>query len=334
MKKIIAITISLVFVLSAFLPFANVSAADDLMAWYDLQPEGSIVYTPNFNGDAGIYEPGYLSGDPVVTVDAADSNKMTMTTGTDKSKSYWGGFIENLPLNEYTCYTIYFSVTRSAKAAIGIYCDSIYGMYGYQTHTKLMKQGSSLTGHDYLYYETLGVDVNTSQEMETTHDFAIEVNGVDTTLAYYIKNNSGEYVLMDQSQDGEIEFFNADVLGLFFYVYYAGQYSTISNCYITKGLTWGNVVYPERTEAPETTPAPETTQAPETTPAPETTQAPETEAPATEAPATEAPATEAPATQAPVTEAPKAESGCGGFVALGVIAALIPAAVVVLKKRD
>ena len=156
MKKIIAITISLVFVLSAFLPFANVSAADSLMDWYDLQPEGSIVYRPNFNGEAGVYEPGYLSGDPVVTVDATDSNKMTMTTGTDKSKSYWGGFIETLPLNEYTCYTIYFSVTRSAKAAIGIYCDSIYGIYGYQTHTKLMKQGSSLTGHDYLYYETLG----------------------------------------------------------------------------------------------------------------------------------------------------------------------------------
>ena len=64
------------------------------------------------------------------------------------------------------------------------------------------------------------------------------------------------------------------------------------------------------------------------------TEAPATEAPATEAPVTEAPATEAPTTQAPTTEAPKAEGGCGGFVALGVVAALIPAAVVIRKKRD
>ena len=332
MKKIIAITISLVFVLSAFLPFANVSAADDLMAWYDLQAEGAVVYTPNFNGDPGVYEPGYLNGNPEVIVDPNDSNKMTMTTLTDKSKSYWGGFIETLPLNEYTCYTIFFSVTRNAKAAIGAYVDSVYGIYGYPTHTKLMNQGSSLSGHEYLYYETLGVDVNTSVEMETTHDFAIEVNGVDTTLAYYIKNNSGEYVLMDQSQGGEIEFFNADVLGLFFYVYYAGQYSTVSNCYITKGLTWGNVVYPERTQAPETTPAPETTKAPET----EAPKVDETEAPAaeeTEAPAAEGDATQAPAaTQAPTSTA--AKKGCGGFVAGGIAIVALLGTAVVLKKRD
>ena len=91
------------------------------------------------------------------------------------------------------------------------------------------------------------------------------------------------------------------------------------------------------TTAPDTTAAPETTEAPVTeAPATEApvTEAPVTEAPATEAPATEAPTTEAPTTNAPVTEAPKAEGGCGGFAALGVMAALIPAAIVVLKKRD
>ena len=44
--------------------------------------------------------------------------------------------------------------------------------------------------------------------------------------------------------------------------------------------------------------------------------------------------TTAPVTEAPVTEAPKTSGGCGGFVALGVVAALIPAAVVIRKKRD
>ena len=65
------------------------------------------------------------------------------------------------------------------------------------------------------------------------------------------------------------------------------------------------------------------------------TEAPATEAPATEAPVTEAPATEAPVTEAPATEAPKSdEGGCGGFVALGIMACIIPAAVVVCKKKD
>ena len=83
--------------------------------------------------------------------------------------------------------------------------------------------------------------------------------------------------------------------------------------------------------APDTTAAPET-EAPATEPV---TEAPTTDAPATEAPVTEAPATEAPVTEAPATEAPKSdEGGCGGFVALGIMACIIPAAVVVCKKKD
>ena len=81
------------------------------------------------------------------------------------------------------------------------------------------------------------------------------------------------------------------------------------------------------TAAPETTTAaPDTTTAaPETT-----TAAPETTTAAPEAETT----TAAPTTNAPTTEAPKSEGGCGGFVALGIIACVIPAAVVILKKKD
>ena len=39
-------------------------------------------------------------------------------------------------------------------------------------------------------------------------------------------------------------------------------------------------------------------------------------------------------TPAPDTDAPKTDDGCGGFVALGMIACIIPAAIVVLKKRE
>ena len=96
--------------------------------------------------------------------------------------------------------------------------------------------------------------------------------------------------------------------------------------YLT-GVAWENYVYPETTAAPETTEEPK----------PETTKAPETEPEQTTAEATAAP--EAPEqTKAPETpnqtEAPKAdEKGCGGMVGFAAIFALIPAAIVIKKKR-
>ena len=48
----------------------------------------------------------------------------------------------------------------------------------------------------------------------------------------------------------------------------------------------------------------------------------------------EKPTTEGTTAGTPTTEAPKSEGGCGGFVALGIVACLIPAAIVVCKKRD
>ncbi len=49
---------------------------------------------------------------------------------------------------------------------------------------------------------------------------------------------------------------------------------------------------------------------------------------------TASPVTEASTTDTPTTTVPDTESGCGGFTALGIVAALIPAAIVVCKKRD
>ena len=329
MKKVISIIISLLFVISAILPMTAVSAADG--SALDLQPDGAVVFVPDFNGTAGVYEPGLLSGAPVVTVDPANSNSITIDVSKDKTGSYWGGFVETLPLNETTCYTIYFAATRSGKHSVGLHVDSVYGVYGYPERMKLMNKGSSLSGHDYVYYDKMGMDVPTYDTVTgmVTHEYALEVNGVNTTLALYIKDNSGKYVLIDQSVEGTIEFFMADVLGLFFYSYYAGHTVTISDCYVVKGLSWGEVVYPETTAAPETTKAPETTAAPETTEAPETTAEPVTEAPAAD---TDAPTTNAPETQK--TEEPK-KSGCGSFIsgsALIFIAALA-APVVIRRKR-
>ncbi len=66
------------------------------------------------------------------------------------------------------------------------------------------------------------------------------------------------------------------------------------------------------------------TKSAETTPAETTTVAPDTTVPTTTAPTVE---------DTPVTTAPETSGGCGGSVVLGVMACIIPAAVVICKKK-
>lgn len=328
MKKIISIAISLLFIIAAILPLTSVSAADNSVL--DLQPDGTVVFVPNFNGEVGVYEPGLLSGTPQVDVDPTNPNTITVQTTTNKSASYWGGFIETLPLNEKTCYTIYYTITRTGNHSVGVYADSVYGAYGYPNKIKLMNKGKSLTGHDYVQYSAVSDTIYSTTDAPSVQEYALEVNGVNSTTAIYIKDNTGKYLLVDQGLEGQIDYFMADVLGLFFYSYYSGHVVTISDCYVVKGLSFGEVVYPEPTTAPETTEAPATTAAPET-------KAPETEAPATEAPATEAPATEAPETKAPAVdtkpEEPAKKSGCGAVISGSAIIATALLAVPVFVRR-
>ena len=124
----------------------------------------------------------------------------------------------------------------------------------------------------------------------------------------------------------------------YYHLFYSGETNfesgngprlNFAGAYVQKYLTgveWENYKYPETTAAPETTEEPK----------PETTKAPETEAPTvdeTEAPTVDA--TEAPvATEAPAATEPAAKSGCGAMVGFGTILALIPAAVMLKKKRD
>ena len=154
-----------------------------------------------------------------------------------------------------------------------------------------------------------------SQYYQMTYFYGIpvELTAGTHTFEYYHLFSSGEFVF--QSGNGPR-------------LNYAGAY-------VQKFLTdveLENYQYPV-IETQEVT----TTEAPETTPAvPEDTT---TEAPAadttTAAPEVADTTTAAPTTNAPTTEAPKDnEGGCGGFVALGIVAALIPAAVVIRKKRD
>ncbi|MBQ4141059.1 MAG: hypothetical protein IJD70_06950 [Clostridia bacterium] len=124
----------------------------------------------------------------------------------------------------------------------------------------------------------------------------------------------------------------------YYHLFYSGEHVFESGngprlnymgAYVQKFLTDAerdNYVYPETTAAPETTEEPK----PETTKAEETTAAPEKTDDATQAPTPEQ-------TKAPTagTEAPKEEKpGCGGMIGFATILALIPAAIVIKKKRD
>ena len=142
MKKALSLIISLVLVFTALLPLSGVNAAEHPnKAWLDSQPDGTIVFTPDFNGEVGVYEPGVFNGTPKVDVDPTNPNSFVIQTVENKKTSYWGGFIETLPLDETTCYTIYYTVTRNGNHAIGVYCDSVYGAYGYPDKIRLMNQG-------------------------------------------------------------------------------------------------------------------------------------------------------------------------------------------------
>ena len=269
-----------------------------------------------------------------ITIDLPELPKdITDTFISDVASNAEGTDLKDSDLANF--FTVTYGASEPHKVEGGAYnyggINEMYadvnGKYAYSVN--MLSAGASAMMFVRGTHVVHSVDVPTAADGETfSQDFALEINGTNYAVALYIKNNAGEYIVVDDSGFDAIPFFNSDYMGLYFYIYYAAHTATISNCYIVKGLSFGEY------EVPETTPAPETTAAPETE-AP-VTEAPETEAPETEAPATEAPVetTVAPTTTAPTTEAPKAEGGCGGFVALGVIAALIPAAVVVLKKRD
>lgn len=148
-------------------------------------------------------------------------------------------------------------------------------------------------------------------QMTYFYGIPVELTAGTHTFEYYHLFYSGEFVF--QSGNGPR-------------LNYAGAY-------VQKFLTDAeleNYQYPViETQEVTTTEAPVTTEAPKETEAPKDT---EPEAPADTT--TAAPTTDAPATDAPTTDAPAASGGCGGFVALGIVAALIPAAVVIRKKRD
>ena len=153
-------------------------------------------------------------------------------------------------------------------------------------------------------------------------------------LSYGEQNNAWTIVTADDLASGKIAVaLNEAGQGYEGYYFYQtlGTDAVPTPFNTSKWVVDNNGTYANGEKPAETTPAPvETTPAPvETTPAPvETTPAPVETTPAP------AETTPAPADKpAETTPAPAAKGGCGSVVALSILACMIPAAVVICKKK-
>ncbi len=236
MRKTLAFWVSFIMLLSIFSTFTMVSAEQENA--YDSAEDGDVLYTVNFNGEPGVFEPDTFTGMPDAYV-SGDGATMQLIAMEDATATMWGGAIQTLPLNENTKYTIYYSVTRTAGDGSGLYVDGVYGVYGYNNRCKIHEGKSGLSGRAYTYFEEVGLNLTLPETGTITQEYALEVNGSNATMAHYIKDNSGEYVLIQASYPYDDIEFQSDKLGVYFYTYYADHMSIFSDCYIVKGLSFG-----------------------------------------------------------------------------------------------
>lgn len=330
MKKTLLCVVVVMLVAAMMTALVPASAAEDK---YAAANDGDLLYTPDFTGDE-YYKPALVSGDLTVAVDPADHGKATLSSTQDKTKSYWGGDITCLPLNEGTAYTVFFTATRETEACLGYFVDNQFGMYGYSYNQRFLNGSATLTGHATMKYADLGMDAegNTLTAGTTSvQRYAVEVNGQLSTLRMYVMGTDGKWIMVDETVETEILVFYTDYLGIWFYQYYANQPVTVSDFSIYKGMTISGEKLTETTAAPETEAPPVTEAVTTKAPDKETTKAPDKET--TAAPGTKAPDTAKPADS--TTKAPDdKKSGCGSIVAggAGMIMAAA-AAVVCLKKK-
>lgn len=235
MKKTLALLITLVMLLSLFSTLTAVSAEGENA--YDSAENGDVLFIADFSGIAGVYEPDAYSGMPDAYV-SDDGTSMQLIAMEDATATMWGGEIQTLPLNDKTQYTIYYSVTRTAGDGSGLYVDGVYGVYGYNNRCKIHEGKSGLSGRAYTYFEDAGFNLTLPEAGTITQEYALEVNGANSTMAHYIKDDSGEFVLIQASYPYDGIVFQSEYLGLYFYTYYADHMSVFSDCYVVKGLSF------------------------------------------------------------------------------------------------
>ena len=329
MKNKFTFVVALCILMSLCLACIPASAEDDR---YATSNDGELLYTVDFSGDE-FYKPEVTSGDPTVVVDPVDSGRATISTKTNKSKSRWGGEISCLPLNETTAYTMYFTVTRdTVEGALGVYADDHYGVYGYSYNQRFLSGTTTLSGHSTVVYAEKNVDLisnlkTNGGQFPSVQELAMEINGQKNTLKAYIKDDGGNWVLLDETLDGEILVFYTEHLGLFLYSYYADMPVTISDVNIYKGMCisgekLGPVETKPETTAEATKPETKAETKPETKPDTKPETKVETKA-----------ETKAPETNAPEETKGESKKGCGSAVGAGIAVLLLPAAAVICRRK-
>ena len=235
MRKTLACFITFILLLSLFSTLTAVSAEGENA--YDSAENGDVLFIADFSGIAGVYEPDAYSGMPDAYV-SDDGTSMQLIAMEDATATMWGGEIKTLPLNDQTQYTIYYSVTRTAGDGSGLYVDGVYGVYGYNNRCKIHEGKSGLSGRAYTYFEEEDMNLTLPETGTITQEYALEVNGANATMAHYIKDDSGEFVLIQASYPYDGIVFQSEYLGLYFYTYYADHMSVFSDCYVVKGLSF------------------------------------------------------------------------------------------------
>ena len=220
--------------------------------FYNAANEGDVLYTANFAGDeywtpisaedAG-EEVGWYwtnSENMTVTVDPEDSGKATIAL-SKQGNSAWGADLSHLPLGEGFNYTITYTLTRSSNKPIGLLFDGHLGGYAFTTKSRLQRNGAALGGHEYQLYSSMpGVVIPGTQPSESNlsvQEYAIEVNGDESSFAFYVKDADGNWIKMDSGvTDRSDGAFYRNALGLYFYSFQVTEV-TVSDLNVYKGLS-------------------------------------------------------------------------------------------------
>lgn len=327
-----AVTLSLLFTF----PATRVSAVTK----YPVPSSGTLLYAMDFKARVGWSPKKSERAGGLLTVNAVEYNtsEAVISASTNSVSHNWGGEIEGLPLNEYTGYTIFFTLTRSSSTAsrdpnFALYVDGYYGFYGYSTSFRILKDMNTLSGHSTITFSELDPDIEGLEYEETglsVQQYAIEVNGSNKTVKFFIMDKNSKYVLIDSSKKGEITAFYTKNLGIWFHQYNTDMPITIG--YLT---IWSGCIL----TGDKITPAPLTTTPAETEPVPEITDNTEDTTSADlrdetanpdETTTSEGTANPDETTEAFGTE----EKGCGGAISGSVsLIALIPASLLIIKRK-
>ena len=221
-------------------------------SYYNSAADGAELYKANFNGDEN-WQPSSEYAEANAGWNWTNSVNMTVTPNDENSakatvmlsqqgNAAWGADLKHLPLGQGFNYTIKFTVTRDANVPIGLLFDGTYGTYLYATKGRAQRNGSANSGHSYVDYDILNdgnaaiLGLSPSTDSPSVQEFAIEVNGDETSYNFYVKDRDGRWLLIDSARTKDEEGFFNDHLCLYFYSYFVTQVD-VSDLTVYKGMS-------------------------------------------------------------------------------------------------